>query len=234
MNNEKGIQTDISMADIQSWYKFLASPLATSFFDMSVPLPIFPHVNGNMCEQGSVLRRRFLIPPSATSSCMYLLLFGLDLRKYNSAINMNQFMLTRRLFFILASDNQNDEEMQNKINDRNRAREERHKQHIARNEASNKQKTEDVQKTNGRERTTEERLEHFNSRMEKHCNKLSGHGGAFLPRRFMIPAETISSSSDTQKEEELQNKNNSRERTIREERLEEYNARIEMWKRDKD
>lgn len=32
--------------------------------------------------------------------------------------------------------------------------------------ASNKQKTEDVQKTNGRERTTEERLEHFNSRME--------------------------------------------------------------------
>lgn len=25
MNNEKGIQTDISMADIQSWYKFLAS-----------------------------------------------------------------------------------------------------------------------------------------------------------------------------------------------------------------
>nr|XP_022327747.1 uncharacterized protein LOC111127049 isoform X3 [Crassostrea virginica] len=211
MNNEKGIQTDISMADIQSWYKFLASPLATSFFDMSVPLPIFPHVNGNMCEQepcngynghkGSVLRRRFLIPPSATSS---------------------------------SSDNQNDEEMQNKINDRNRAREERHKQHIARNEASNKQKTEDVQKTNGRERTTEERLEHFNSRMEKHCNKLSGHGGAFLPRRFMIPAETISSSSDTQKEEELQNKNNSRERTIREERLEEYNARIEMWKRDKD
>lgn len=67
---------------------------------------------------------------------MYLLLFGLDLRKYNSAINMNQFMLTRRLFFILASDNQNDEEMQNKINDRNRAREERHKQHIARNEGN--------------------------------------------------------------------------------------------------
>ena len=32
--------------------------------------------------------------------------------------------------------------------------------------ASNKQKTEDVLKTNGRERTTEERLEHFNSRME--------------------------------------------------------------------
>lgn len=67
---------------------------------------------------------------------MYLLLFGLDLRKYNSAINMNQFMLTRRLFFILASDNQNDEEMQKKINDRNRAREERHKQHIARNEGN--------------------------------------------------------------------------------------------------
>lgn len=67
---------------------------------------------------------------------MYLLLFGLDLSKYNSAINMNQFMLTRRLFFILASDNQNDEEMQNKINDRNRAREERHKQHIARNEGN--------------------------------------------------------------------------------------------------
>lgn len=35
------------------------------------------------------------------------------------------------------------------------------------------------------------------------------------------------SASDTQKEEELQNKNNSRERLIREERLEEYNARIE-------
>ncbi|XP_078325666.1 uncharacterized protein LOC111127458 [Crassostrea virginica] len=225
MNNEKGIQTDISMADIQSWYKFLASPLATSFFDMSVPLPIFPHVNGNMCEQenysvyfyltlanpspwngynghkGSVLRRRFLVPPSATSS---------------------------------SSDNQNDVEMQNKINDRNRAREERHKQHFARNEASNKQNTEDVQKSNGRKRTTEERLEHFNSRMEKHCDKPSEDGGAFLPRRFMIPAETISSSSDTQKEEELQNKNNSRERLIREERLEEYNARIEMWKRDKD
>lgn len=94
--------------------------------------------NGYNGHKGSVLRRRFLVPPSATSSCMYLLLFKLDLRKYNIEMIMNQSMLTRRHFFILASDNQNDVEMQNKINDRNRAREERHKQHIARNEGNYK------------------------------------------------------------------------------------------------
>lgn len=37
----------------------------------------------------------------------------------------------------------------------------------------------------------------------------------------------VLTASDNQKEEEMQNKNNSRERTTREERLEEYNARIE-------
>uniref|UniRef100_K1PNN0 Brachyury-like protein A n=1 Tax=Magallana gigas TaxID=29159 RepID=K1PNN0_MAGGI len=162
--NEKGIQTDISMADIQSWYKFLASPLAMSFIEMNVPLPIFPHVNGNICEQ--------------------------------------------------ASDNQNDEEMQNKIIKRDIAREERKMQHDARLETSDIKESDDVPKHIGRERTTEERLEQYKSRMESKSN-----------HQF---------SSDNQKEEEMQNKNNSRERTTREERLEEYNARIEMWKRDKD
>ena len=88
--------------------------------------------------KGAFYVEDFLFPLQRHHRVCIFFYLNLTLRKYNIEMIMNQSMLTRRHFFILASDNQNDVEMQNKINDRNRAREERHKQHIARNEGNYK------------------------------------------------------------------------------------------------
>lgn len=89
--------------------------------------------NGYNGHSGAFLRRRFLVPPSATSSCMYLL--DLD----SACVSILMPLMSRHClthdFLFLASENQNDEEMQNKIIERDIAREERKMQHNARLES---------------------------------------------------------------------------------------------------